>query len=281
MSESIVYNFIKNLINPVDEPTFELDIYYAWKMLAKDKKNRINEHFQYILLKSLKETDFNVNKALKLVIHYISTNFTPVKRKSKLANGRYPYDSVVEALGTCRFLGIKSILGQPGKFVLNETGLLVYQELLNRLYNWTWFGKGKTRCDFQYSSQNGLTKELREYNKRKYVYIFVRQDLNSEYQLVQAAHAAYVGGFNLALSHQTQEDFTPPSETYFTVIGVPDLESLNEARGLVERKGYNAFTFTEPDIGNQVTAFITSPIPAKDRGELLGYNLLRFNNENT
>jgi hypothetical protein len=277
---SVIYNFLINLINPVDEPSFILDPHRVWKNLAKNEKNGLMEHVQYILLKSLEETNFDINKASKLVIHYFSTNFVPIRRKSKLSGGRYPYDSVVKALGDCRFRGTRYILGEPGKYILNDSGLAFYEELIHKLWNLTWGIGRKTRYDASYCRGNGLTRTLQEYNKRKYVYIFVRQDLKSEYQLVQAAHAAYVGGFNLAISHQTQEDFTPPSETYFTVIGVPDLEALNEARGLVERKGYNAFTFTEPDIGNEVTAFITSPIPTKDRGKLLEYNLLRFNNDN-
>ena len=103
---------------------------------------------------------------------------------------------------------------------------------------------------------------------REYIYIFVRQDMSPEQQLVQSAHATLVLGNKL--NHKDV------SELYFTVIGVENLMALGHVMRDLNKCGKNFITFYEPDQGNTLTAIATYPIPAEERGSLKEYKLLRF-----
>ena len=109
---------------------------------------------------------------------------------------------------------------------------------------------------------------------RVYSYIFVRQDISPEYQLVQAAHAAMVLGYNLGEEHN-------PRETYFAVCGVENSKELLSTAIHLESNNFLYESFIEPDIGNQITAIATYPIHWNDRQALRKYKKLTFTKENT
>lgn len=102
----------------------------------------------------------------------------------------------------------------------------------------------------------------------EYVYIFVRQDLSNEQQLVQAAHATLVLG-NKLKNHDA-------SQLYFAVIGIPKLTDFCQVMKDLKKHGTDYVPFYEPDQGNTMTAIATYPIPKDQRGDLLNYKLLRF-----
>lgn len=114
----------------------------------------------------------------------------------------------------------------------------------------------------------------------KYVYFFTRQDLSPEQQLVQTAHVAYTAGYNLCNEHRDSMVLPPlneqPEQTYFTVVGVRNEEALMAVQTILEQFDFEYSSFTEPDIGNQITSIATRPIPADQRGPLLAFNLLRI-----
>lgn len=105
-----------------------------------------------------------------------------------------------------------------------------------------------------------------------YVYIFVRQDLSKEQQLVQAAHATLVLGSKL-----DKKKFDA-AELYFAVIGVPKLTSFCQVMKDLKKHGTEYECFYEPDQGNTMTAIATYPIPKEDRKNLLEYPKLKFAN---
>jgi hypothetical protein len=106
---------------------------------------------------------------------------------------------------------------------------------------------------------------------RVYTYVFVRQDISPEYQLVQAAHATMALGKALAPEHD-------PHNTYFTVVGVPDPAELKNVEQILKANNFPYEKFIEPDIktGSQVTAIATHPIHWAARRPLKGYPLLSF-----
>lgn len=115
-----------------------------------------------------------------------------------------------------------------------------------------------------------LLDSLRPYDfDRVYTYVFVRQDISPEYQLVQAAHATMALGKALAPEHD-------PHNTYFTVVGVADGKSLTDVIPMLKANGFPYVAFVEPDIGNQVTAIATHPIHWAARRPLKGFPLLSF-----
>lgn len=101
-----------------------------------------------------------------------------------------------------------------------------------------------------------------------YVYVFVRQDLSREQQLVQSSHATLVLGSKLK-----NKDV---SELYFTVIGIPCLTDFPKIIKDLKKHGTEYVSFYEPDQGNTLTAIATYPIPKADRGILRDYKLLRM-----
>lgn len=104
-------------------------------------------------------------------------------------------------------------------------------------------------------------------NNPDYCYIFVRQDLSPEQQLVQAAHVT------LVLGNKLKRDC---SDLYFTVIGIPQLIDFVQVTKNLQKHGTEYVSFYEPDQGSTLTAIATHPIPKDERGNLRDYKLLRF-----
>lgn len=121
-----------------------------------------------------------------------------------------------------------------------------------------------------------------------YTYVFVRQDLSPEQQLVQAAHATFLLGVQ---SQRVDTDFNSSgiipcqmnesinaAETHFTVIGVRDLRALQAVLDILIKFGYLFEMFFEPDIkpAGEYTAIATYPIPEDHRNVLMAFNLLKI-----
>jgi hypothetical protein len=123
-----------------------------------------------------------------------------------------------------------------------------------------------------------------------YTYVFVRQDISPEQQLVQAAHATFLLGVSsqrVQATHTSMDTGIVPclingginaADTYFTVVGVRDLRALYAVRDILIKFGYLFEMFFEPDIKTQGehTAIATYPISEYHRDVLLAFNLLKF-----
>lgn len=103
---------------------------------------------------------------------------------------------------------------------------------------------------------------------RKYVYFFTRQDISPEQQIVQTAHVA----LKLGNSTLFKDD---PDNTYFTVVGVRNLDGINAVIKILTNFGFEFEAFVEPDIGDQITSIATYPIPEDKRDVLMAFNLLK------
>ena len=128
---------------------------------------------------------------------------------------------------------------------------------------------------------------MKDTDYKHYVYIFVRQDLSNEQQAVQAAHATMQMGVESQrrgprdefIPHQTGVD-VHPKKTYFTLVGVRNLEALEGVASILEKFNIRHETFIEPDIAppsGEPTAIATYPIREDLRGPLLAFNLLKMN----
>lgn len=111
---------------------------------------------------------------------------------------------------------------------------------------------------------------LQEIVMKKYAYFFTRQDIYREYQLVQTAHVAYKLGSVLG-------NEANPDDTYFTCIGVRNLEALVAVEKILYEFGFKYEHFIEPDLnGGEMTAIAVHPVDADKRDILLAFNLLKF-----
>lgn len=227
-----------------------LDHHALWRLLVANKRAQSHHVLQYIVLKALEQTKGDEKRAMKRVLHMVSKGFSPIKRQSKLDNGARPWGAVERAATRC--LGARTdVLGAP------------------------WEALGDLREAYTNIMKALTGPEVKVFNDRKYVYTFVRQDIPSEYQLVQAAHATFVAGHGLAKDGIVSKD--EAHQIYFTVVGVADEAALNDVIVHLASRKIDRYCFREPDIGNELTAITTVPIPARDRRSLLTYNLLRFN----
>lgn len=102
-----------------------------------------------------------------------------------------------------------------------------------------------------------------------YSYFFTRQDLIPEQQIVQTAHAA------LKMGVKTDKKIDPDS-TYFTVVGVRNLDALNAVIEILDKFEYKYEVFYEPDLEGTATSIALHPIPEYNRGPLLAFNLLKI-----
>ncbi len=234
------------------------DFRTIYKTLARTKQLDRYHMVQYAILRAIKDHDPTWHRISleSLADVYLRRAFTPIRRKSKLDNGREPFDTIYWTLFGCGF----SILGtDPDNIFSNNEELEKYHAIIKAL---------QIKYSFTRTS---------EYLNRYYVYTFVRQDISPEYQLVQAAHAAAKmghrlgnGRFNGAAAEKAFD------ELYFAVIGVANDEEMAIAIKDCKELGLEVFPFYEPDIGSVLTAFSTSPVRADKRNRLLSYKKLKF-----
>ena len=105
-----------------------------------------------------------------------------------------------------------------------------------------------------------------------YAYFFTRQDMSGEQQIVQTAHAAFKLGHIIGcVSDATRVN---PDQTYFTVIGVRNLDALGAVMDILDKFGFLYETFFEADIGGEPTSIALYPISENDKGILQAFTLL-------
>lgn len=214
----------------------------AWEDLSDSKKITSKHVIQHCVLRAMKEELKGERKGESLLREYLLKAFTPVSRSIKLKNGRRPYDAISKAKAE-----------RQNFFTVLNHNIEDFFETHAEVSRYVELFRSITEDDLD----------------RYYVYIFVRQDISPEQQLVQAAHAT------LILGHELQNR-KKVDNLYFTVIGVSDRNALFDIQGDLKFYGHKFIEFNEPDIGNEETAIATYPIAMKNRGKLLEYKLLRF-----
>lgn len=126
---------------------------------------------------------------------------------------------------------------------------------------------------------------------KNYAYFFTRQDISPEQQIVQTAHAALQLG--VESQRWTQKDWDDtnkdvgcrshvhpseidPAETYFTVVGVRNLEALKAVQSILLQFKFRFEMFFEPDLNDgEFTSIAVYPIPETEKGPLAAFNLLK------
>lgn len=109
-----------------------------------------------------------------------------------------------------------------------------------------------------------------------YSYIFVRQDMSTEHQVVQCGHVCMQMGFEYNLGEFDKWGGLP-SNVHFVVVGIRNEKSLEAVEQILYKFDYEYETFMDdtPFGKIQATAVATHPIPEDKRGPLLAFNLLK------
>ena len=111
-------------------------------------------------------------------------------------------------------------------------------------------------------------------SEKTYVYLFTRQDISPEQQIVQTSHAAYKLGECIG---SDDYNYASADETHFTVVGVRNKDALYAVIDILDTFGFAYEVFTEPDLnGGEKTSIATYPILENDRDVLLAFNLLKL-----
>lgn len=96
------------------------------------------------------------------------------------------------------------------------------------------------------------------------MYIFIRQDLPLQHQLVQSNHAT----FHLASLYRC--DSGVPN---IIVLGVPDVRSLERAAAKLREHAIPHYEWREPDFDFGFTSMATAPLDYKQRQVLSNYRV--------
>lgn len=213
-----------------------------WKAYIKTITPTFGDYFDYCIVKALNS---NIENKYELAVSLLRRSFTPVTNESLLVNGRTPWDTLKLHL---IYFNNKS----DSQFVKDSCDVEQYHSLAHKL-----------NANF-----NDIDKS------DPYVYIFVRQDLSPEQQLVQAGHAVYVLG-------SKHKDHSQAHNTSFVVIGVPNMSELYDICGKLDRFGIAHEHFIEPDLQGELTALATYPLTSyTQRRKLRKYKLLSMSNGN-
>lgn len=227
------------------------DIKKIWTALVQSKQATARNHIEYALLRAVTAKKVDPVTLAKLLL---AKSFTPITKQIKLDNGRTP----MSGLYRNKPIGPRGIFG-----ALYDKNIPILGTTVAELF---------IGCEDEYNAYVKLIEAVFPLDGKQptfnheYVYIFTRQDMTPEQQLVQSAHATLVLGSKLA--------GRDVSELYFAVIGVPDLAGLSSV--IKDLGDIEYVTFYEPDIGNTMTSIATMPIPYRKRGKLLKYSKLSF-----
>ena len=221
-----------------------------WKQHANQRQTTARDHLIYAIFRAIAAKGEN---KIEIAKYFIWKSFSPNRRDGS----QHPYRVVKDAAETT-----KATIRNPETFwhkptVVKNTSFLS-QPIMD-------YFETQEEHDTFFS----ILDSLAPYDfDRHYTYIFVRQDISPEYQLVQAAHAAMVAGRNMPKHHS-------PHKTYFAVCGVPNQQELTRIGKICRENNFTVDTFYEPDI-NGFTASATHPIHWSQRGPLRDYPLLTF-----
>lgn len=222
----------------------------AWAELARNKLTTSVDHVTNCIIKAVFAKTNAPREQIAAAL--IRKHFTPTRNEMKLANGWSRYKAVELALLGC---GPYSVKFNEQLKCLSENEQNVFEGIRRKL-------------------KDDITNRDASIIELPFTYVFVRQDISCEQQLVQAAHATLEVG--------TQLRPEAAQNLHFCVCGAPNEADLMDIRdtaisnGLPESK---VVSFYEPDIGNQLTAFATLPLKGSERDVFRKYKRLTFGSD--
>jgi len=220
-----------------------------WKALAKEKQLTASDFIIRCVLKSImaKASD---KKAV--VLGLFQKAFTPITNSNKVANNiyRYPFMYQYGIQYATRF-NEKDLIAQDALPVKLLQCLETEQEIM--LY--------KNLLDYLFQDSDGHTGE-------KYSFIFIRQDLSKEQQVVQAAHVTLLLG-----TSPIKED---PTKLNFVVCGVKDKTELEQVEAFINEHEVTTVKFIEPDLNNEPTAIASYPMGINQKRFMRRFKTLKY-----
>lgn len=225
----------------------------VWKELARNKKNTREHHVIYCILKAMNAKS-NQNK-VEIAVSLLHKAFTPTRNQNKLNNGWGRYKSIEEALYYMPHLNTGGLIA----CLENDEELKQFNEIKNKL-----------RSSFQSGYSPVLKKVISESSllENPYTYVFVRQDISKEQQVVQAAHVTLELGAHIGAEGA--------KNLHFVVCGVENEKELEKVLIYAINNDVEMVSFIEPDIGHQITAIASVPLKGRVREVFKEYKKLKY-----
>lgn len=222
------------------------DFKAEWKkMLGINKQRSSADMFQYQLLKAqTAKTPASYEVRVALAGLLLQRAFTPITNQNKLTHGQGAYSGLKNAQWGSRF--------KAGN-TYNDLRNCLETEEEQALYQRLW---------------EAATKKLEHKTEEFYTYLFVRKDLSPAQMIVQSNHASIVLGASL-------KD-TKPAELNLVLCGAHDERHLESIKRHFAENNCEIVEFREPDIGNQLTAIASQPLPYSQKGFAVRYPTLRI-----
>lgn len=99
-----------------------------------------------------------------------------------------------------------------------------------------------------------------------YTYCFIRKDLPTHYQIIQAAHA----------TQEITKSIEHPEQTcHFILFEAKDEKHLTDIKIKLDMSGIKSHMFNEPDYGTGYTAIATEPIWGEARKLFKKYKMFK------
>lgn len=102
-----------------------------------------------------------------------------------------------------------------------------------------------------------------------YIYIILRKDLDTTYQIIQSGHALFEHGLKI-------ED-KPKTTSHFCLLEAKDEQDLLKIKEKLEQKDIDLTCFHEPDFDTGYTCIAAGPIYGADRRLFKKYKFFKAN----
>lgn len=242
----------------------------VWQQLAKSHTITSTDVFHYCLIRAINSKTESYEEKLAVTLYYLHKAFTAVTNENKLSNGWPAYHAV--------------------RLASNHVGTYAIQN-----HDYTKEAINPWHCldtqaekDLFLQLEKDSIQELCKTADDKYTFIFVRQDMTPEQQMVQATHIVEAVTKDMIFSHILSLDAENRgllSSEYMVakfptcnhvLVGVKDTTELeNIARELSEHH-IPWISFSEPDMNMELTALATWPMSRDEKRFLRSQKLLKI-----
>lgn len=207
-----------------------MNVYTQWKKYLENNQPSAVDMAAYAIARSL-TSDQPLQKALVL----LHAGFPPIKSKTRLLNGEYPYSNLA------------NIIGYNSNFKWQSDWQ--HRRIKARLLEIFAIEDSDELTAFLAD----LTKNIDHKHSTPYSYVIVRKDLEPAQRVVQSCHA---------IQEVTMENPEAHKNTHMIVLQVPSEAELKQVETVLSRfrRVIKFHTFHEPDNNTGFTAIATSPI---------------------
>lgn len=220
----------------------------AWKKRVAENSNITKEDVLRLCI--VKAVRAKSNQKDEVLQGLLLKSFTPITNKNKLENGCNAWDAIADAY---RIVNHQDAALYPWRKALLDQGKMTQEEFNYLTTHFITDCLDVHEKEIYFDLLKTLGGMIKTLEDKTYVYIFVRQDISPEQQLVQAAHVTSVLG-------QAVPKYQNMKEQHFVVFGVINEHALIGKIQFLGSKNVNLVWFHEPDNSMGISAIACLPM---------------------